>query len=312
MSSVAQLAMQLPGPAFAGQSRSLIYAGASFSCQAYLPASSSRHLPLCRNQNGGQIPKWSLSLKSVSAQAGNQFPSNQPAGTNRMTVRAGANQPDQFQPSAPPADAFQAEDPVEAARIAHASKRVDQTSRYFRRLGVIGFWIQLACSLVSAVILTFSIVITGKPTAPITTYLTSGGIVAGFLSVFWAFGYLRLSDRLKSAVSNPTKAPPRAVVVSNLKNGLIINLLGMAVTLIGLQATVGTLVAKALTSSTPIYGAGGLPSGYNPVLALDVFLVQASANAALSHFVGLILSLELLRSVTGSQPPPAKVIPVAS
>ena len=74
-----------------------------------------------------------------------------------------------------------------------------------------------------------------------------------------------------------SQAPPRSSVVANLKSGLIINLLGLGSTLLGLQATVGVLVAKALTSSAPIYGAAGLPSGYNPVLALDVFLVQVMA-----------------------------------
>jgi hypothetical protein len=73
------------------------------------------------------------------------------------------------------------------------------------------------------------------------------------------------------------KAPPRAQVVKNLKNGIIINLLGMGATLLGLQATVGVLVAKALTSSGTPY-LQGAPQGYSPVLALDVFLVQVSIS----------------------------------
>jgi hypothetical protein len=146
--------------------------------------------------------------------------------------------------------------------------------------------------------------------------------------------------------------------VKNLKNGVLINLLGMGSTLLGLQATVGVLVAKALTSSSTPY-LQGAPAGFSPVLALDVFLVQvtsirinnlhnysrprhflsvtlirlqllmkvpsvfvqirfshlrivvwqASANAILSHFLGLVFSLELLRSVTLTQPPPENVIP---
>ncbi|KAL4179262.1 hypothetical protein AMTRI_Chr13g86400 [Amborella trichopoda] len=93
------------------------------------------------------------------------------------------------------------------------------------------------------------------------------------------------------------QAPPRAEVVKRLRNGIVINVLGMGATVLGMQATIGLLVAKALTSSaTPYYQ--GLTPGYSPVLALDVFLVQACANTVLSHFLGLIVSLELLRSVT--------------
>jgi hypothetical protein len=64
--------------------------------------------------------------------------------------------------------------------------------------------------------------------------------------------------------------------VKNLKNGVLINLLGMGSTLLGLQATVGVLVAKALTSSSTPY-LRGAPAGFSPVLALDVFLVQVTS-----------------------------------
>lgn len=55
-----------------------------------------------------------------------------------------------------------------------------------------------------------------------------------------------------------------------------INLGGIAATLLGLQATVGLLVAKTLTNATANPFLSGGSGSYNPVLALDVFLVQAS------------------------------------
>lgn len=153
------------------------------------------------------------------------------------------------------------------------------------------------CTIVAAVILSFSVVITGKVTSPATFYATAGGIAAAFVSVFWSFGYIRLSERLRRTANDPAKAPPRAEVVKSLKNGIVLNVLGMGAAILGMQATVGLLVAKALTSSAiPYYQ--GIPPGQSPVLALDVFLVQASANTILSHFLGLVFSLELLRSVT--------------
>lgn len=184
-------------------------------------------------------------------------------------------------------------DESEKAKLAQVSKRLEKTSRYFKRLGSFGFWGQLVSTVVAAVILSFSVVITGKITSPVTFYTTAGGIAAGFVSVFWSFGYIRLSDRLRRTANDPSKAPPRADVVRSLKNGIAVNLLGLGAAILGMQATVGILVAKALTTSaTPYY------QGNSPVLALDVFLVQASANTILSHFLGLVSSLELLRSVT--------------
>lgn len=188
-------------------------------------------------------------------------------------------------------------DESEKEKLAQVAKRLENTSRYFKRLGSLGFWGQLVCTIVAAVILSFSVVITGKVTSPATFYATAGGIAAAFVSVFWSFGYIRLSERLRRTANDPAKAPPRAEVVKSLKNGIVLNVLGMGAAILGMQATVGLLVAKALTSSAiPYYQ--GIPPGQSPVLALDVFLVQASANTILSHFLGLVFSLELLRSVT--------------
>ncbi|KAJ8446701.1 hypothetical protein Cgig2_002863 [Carnegiea gigantea] len=187
------------------------------------------------------------------------------------------------------------------AKLALVAKRLQNTARYFKRLGSFAFWGQLLCTIVAAVILSFSIVVTGKITSPVTFYATAGGIAAAFISIFWSFGYLRLSERLQRTANDPSKAPARADVVKSLRNGVVVNLLGMGSAILGLLATVGLLVAKALTtSSTPYYQ--GVSPGYSPVLALDVFLMQASANTILSHFIGLVSSLELLRSV--SLPPP--------
>ncbi|KAJ9159488.1 hypothetical protein P3X46_024995 [Hevea brasiliensis] len=209
--------------------------------------------------------------------------------------------------SSPVSPAFtHSNDEAERAKLAQVAKRLEITSRYFKRLGSLGFWGQLICTVVAAVILSFSIVITGKISSPASFYATAGGIAAAFISVFWSFGYIRLSEKLRKTAYDPTKAPPRADVVKGLKNGIVVNLLGMGAAILGMQATVGLLVAKALTSSANPYYQGISP-GYNPVLALDVFLVQASANTILSHFLGLVFSLELLRSVTL---PAAESIPV--
>ncbi|KAF4374087.1 hypothetical protein CsatB_005253 [Cannabis sativa] len=192
-------------------------------------------------------------------------------------------------------------DESEKAKLAQVAKRLENTSRYFKRLGGLGFWGQLVCTIVAAVILSFSVVVTGKVTSPATFYATAGGIAAAFISVFWSFGYIRLSDRLRRTANDPSKAPPRAEVVKSLRNGIVVNLLGMGAAILGMQATVGLLVAKALTTSANPYYQGITP-GTSPVLALDVFLVQASANTILSHFLGLVFSLELLRSVTLPSP----------
>ena len=89
--------------------------------------------------------------------------------------------------------------------VVQVAKRLEKTARYFKRLGSLGFWGQLVCTVVAAVILSFSVVITGKVTSPATFYATAGGIVAAFISVFWSFGYIRLSEKLRKTANDPSK-----------------------------------------------------------------------------------------------------------
>ncbi|CAN1190981.1 Protein TIC 21, chloroplastic [Linum perenne] len=120
--------------------------------------------------------------------------------------------------------------------------------------------ISMICIVVAAVILSFSIVANGKITSPVSFYTTSGGIVVAFISVFWSFGYIRLSERLRKTANDPS---------------------------------------KALTSSANPYYQGIAP-GSTPVLALDVFLVQVWHRQTQSSLTswGFSPYLELLRSVT--------------
>ncbi|CAN6544376.1 unnamed protein product [Malus baccata var. baccata] len=278
-------------------------ARAGYFTAAPPPAVTTRplayHLPL-RSISDRHVPglplssSSSFSSPSLSSYAA---PTHRGSKLSFSTIRAS---------STPISQTFTSpNDDTEKAKLLQVAKRLESTARYFKRLGSLGFWGQLVSTVVAAVILSFSVVITGKVSSPPTFYATAGGIVAGFISVFWSFGYIRLSDKLRRTASDPAKAPPRADVIKSLKNGIILNLLGMGAAVLGMQATVGLLVAKALTTSANPYQ--GLTPGYSPVLALDVFLVQASANTILSHFLGLVFSLELLRSVTL---PPSEGIPI--
>ncbi|KAL6209845.1 hypothetical protein ACLB2K_020784 [Fragaria x ananassa] len=252
---------------------------------------SAYHLPL-RSIPACHVPSLTLSPSSPLNHRGSKL-------SLATTLRATSTPASQT--SSSPGDEAE-----KAKLLQEVAKRLESTARYFKRLGSLGFWGQLVCTVVAAVILSFSVVTTGKISSPPTFYATAGGIVAAFISVFWSFGYIRLSDKLQKTARDPAKAPSRADVIKSLRNGIGLNLLGMGAAVLGMQATVGILVAKALTSSaTPYYQ--GLSPGFSPVLALDVFLVQASANTILSHFLGLVFSLELLRSVSL---PPAEGSPV--
>lgn len=172
-----------------------------------------------------------------------------------------------------------------------------------RRLGWASFWTQLTLSVVSCILFVFSVAFAptaGGPAASL--YLTLFGIIAGLVSTFWAFGYVRLSRKLRSYMeAGPGADVPRirkVDVLATLQRGSWINVVGLGATIVGLQATVGLLVAKTLTNATANPFLSGGSGSYNPVLALDVFLIQASTNTLLAHFASLVFSLILSRIVS--------------
>ena len=106
-------------------------------------------------------------------------------------------------------------------------------------------------------------------------YALPSQFVSGNRHIF--FYWTLLYEILSVHVCMLFQAPPRAEVVKSLKNGIVLNILGMGAAVLGMQATVGLLFAKALASSAvPYYQ--GIPPGQSPVLALDVFLVQVYAD----------------------------------
>jgi len=205
-----------------------------------------------------------------------------------------------------------------AALVSEAAKKaLARAANAMRRVGWFSFWSQLTLSVVSAGILLFSAAFTSqaRPGAQragarprrrrarprvsaqngpgVALYLTLFGVVAGLVSTFWTFGYTRLARRLRGYSLGGARGALRRVrkrdVLATLERGCWINVLGMAATLLGLQATVGLLVAKTLTNATANpFLAGGVGS-YNPVLALDVFLVQARGGPQFWHRAGRLV-----------------------
>lgn len=181
---------------------------------------------------------------------------------------------------------------------------VQRVANAFRVTGWVSFWGQLVLSIISGVVLLFA---GSTLTLATSTPTVAGGVQSGsaetgtglFLSVcgllvllagaFWAFRYTRMARRLKTA--DAQVRPKRSDVFQLLRLGLLINLSGMAFTILGAQAIVGALVAKSFAQGFSLLSGNPLKF-VNP---LDVFLVQASTNITMAHFIGLLATLWLLR-----------------
>jgi hypothetical protein len=171
----------------------------------------------------------------------------------------------------------------------------------FRLVGWISFWIQIVLGVVAGGILMFASATFGNrgngapdPGTGAGLFLASAGLIAVFISAYWAFRYTRLGGRLRGRDASQRPSPKDAIQV--LRIGLIISLAGMLITLFGGQALIGALLAKALTQ--PQGGAVFTPGNINQyVEAFDIFIVQANTNTLLAHFAALAGTLWLFRVV---------------
>lgn len=182
---------------------------------------------------------------------------------------------------------------------------VQRVVRSLQIYGWIGFWAQIVLSVVALLVLVFSNLIVKAETTPVSQATNNPGSGAGLAlallgnllllgGAYWAFRYTRLSRQLKSA--EPTSRPTPGDVMQAIKFGLYINLAGMFITLLGGEALIGSLFAKAL--SQPQSGAAFYERISQAIQPLDVLIVQANTNIILAHFIGLVVSLWLLRSMS--------------
>lgn len=185
---------------------------------------------------------------------------------------------------------------------------VQRASRALWKAGWWAWWIQLVLSTISGVIVLFAIAFPGvniRTTASSIGVLLCGSSVAiALTSLLWTYGYTRLAIRVRQ--SQPkflANAPAR--VRGYIRVGLIISVFGLFVGLVGLQAIVGTLLARLLGTgiATTPYSAlqsnglsrtgAGFVNGASMVQPVDVLVIQACANAMSSLLAGLITAIWL-------------------
>lgn len=186
---------------------------------------------------------------------------------------------------------------------------VKRAAGAFRITGWVSFWVQLVLAIVSGIVLLFAAGGLGaastvqtppvpggapagdftRPETGIGLFLAVLGLLVLFAGAFWAFRYTRISRRLR--LPDAQARPKRGDVLTALRFGLVINLVGMLLTILGAQAIVGSLVGKSFSQGFTIFTGNALRF----ITPLDIFLVQANINTIMAHFIGLIASLVLLR-----------------
>lgn len=157
--------------------------------------------------------------------------------------------------------------------------------------GNFGLWVQLILGVVSSVtLLVASPNLGSQDTSQATgvgVFFALGGIIALGVSIYFCFRYTRISRRL--ATADTGSRPSRAVILRQLRIGLIVNLVGLLLTILGAQAIVGIVLIKSLTQPQLVIGAK--PQEF--VNSIDLLIIQANVNIIAAHFAGILSSLWL-------------------
>lgn len=173
-----------------------------------------------------------------------------------------------------------------------------QIATNFRLIGWISFWVQLVLAVISIVVLLLFVFFSRSPTNSAANpgtgfgvFLAVCGIVTLGIGVYMALRYTRIGRQLQSP--NPNLRPRKAETIPVLRMGLIVNLVGMLLTILGAWTIVGTLTAKSISQvQTAVYAD---PSKL--ISSLDMFAVQANINTIAAHFAGIVATLWLINRI---------------
>lgn len=177
-----------------------------------------------------------------------------------------------------------------------SSSKVRSIGQNFRITGWISFVFQLILGVVSALLLLIFGRNVESPSSTANTdlgvFLAICGLVTLGISIYLAFRCKNIGRQLQS--TNPSNRPRKIETVKTLQLALIVNLVGMLLTLLGAQATIGLLLVKVSSQAGTIVGA----VDPNRITGQDLFAVQANTNTITAHFVGLVGSIWLLNRIT--------------
>ncbi|MBV6622581.1 MAG: DUF3611 family protein [Rivularia sp. (in: Bacteria)] len=161
-----------------------------------------------------------------------------------------------------------------------------QAAVSLRTFGWIGFWTQLIFTAAAGVVLLFAV---ADPNLNINLksgfglFSALGSILVLCLSIYWFFRYTRFSKQLEASESS--LHPSRKETIRTLQTGVLINLVGMLLILVGIELVMGSLLGKTLSvpQGAAIYRSSQL------IEPLDIFVVQANINMIVAQFVGIAI-----------------------
>jgi uncharacterized membrane protein YidH (DUF202 family) len=174
---------------------------------------------------------------------------------------------------------------------------IERVSSSLKQAGRIAFWLQIVLGVVSSVLLLVAGagVLNTKQKTPgieLGIFCAFCAVVCLGLSIFFAFRFSQMGNQMESR--NPENRPEKRSTIQVIRYGLIVNLTGIFLSILGAEALAGIVLLKTLNNPQ---GAINLdPSRLvNPA---DLLIIQANTNTIAAHFSGLVSTLWLLNRIS--------------
>ena len=175
-----------------------------------------------------------------------------------------------------------------------------------RRFGWVRFWAQLVLAVVVVGVLLFNN-IGGRLAANSARALGLGPGISlttlSFLLLLWGLWHSWLIVRCGRALASPVR-PSKGETSRLIKRGVLADLLGVTLAVIGYQAMAGSLFVQASQQVPGFFGAqiqqvpgaAGRVIGL-PITSIEMLSVLGNTQVLFAHLIGLWVSLWLLQRV---------------
>ncbi len=122
-----------------------------------------------------------------------------------------------------------------------------------------------------------------------------GGVILLAVGIIFTVRYGRMAKEMVSA--DASRRPKKSETLQLIRTGLVVNLVGMFLSILGAEALAGIVLLKILTlpQGSVAFGTQNLSQFVNPV---DLIIVQANTNSIMAHFAGIACSLWLLQRLS--------------
>ncbi len=178
--------------------------------------------------------------------------------------------------------------------------KIESISTSLKWSGWIGFWVQLLTGVISAVFLIIGAASNSAASqlategTEISVFFAICALVCLAVSIYFYFRYTKMSYLLLNP--NPAIRPSKNNTIKFIKLGLLVNLTGTALAIVGTQSIVGViLIFKALVQNPLTIGANQNTSTL--ILPADMFNITANTATVTAHFFGLLITLWLLNKI---------------